>query len=130
LKADTEDENLIALRNDFAKGHSNIETLLPYAEPPHETWAEYFKKEVETLITEKAFRHVGDSRRYVDVVGDVINLVPVRWVSEKIVSASWLPLRSPNIFLGSLDFLSRRSPTGPVLGMNKMSTRCSRIQLG
>ena len=89
-----EDDKLITLHkscSDFIKGRSNIESLLPYPEPSQETWAEYFRRQVGILITEKAIHHVGDNARYVDLVGDVINLVPVRWVSEKIVSASWLP---------------------------------------
>jgi hypothetical protein len=95
LKDGREDEKFVALyktRNDFVKGRSNIESLLPYSRPSptHESWAEYFRKELEALITEKAIRHAGDNSRYVDIVGDVINLLPVRWVSEKIVSASRL----------------------------------------
>lgn len=77
--------------SDFVNGRGIVESLLPYSEPSQETWAEYFRNEVEILIEEKAIRHVEDNARYVDLVGDVINLVPVRWVSEKIVSASWLP---------------------------------------
>jgi linoleate 10R-lipoxygenase len=99
MKADTEDEILNAfnshkIRSNFVKGRNNIENLLAYSEPSHESWAEYFREEVEALITEKAIRHDGDNSRYVDVVGDVINLVPVRWISENIVSASTYPMQS------------------------------------
>jgi hypothetical protein len=92
LKNDAENEKSTALRGDFVKGRNNIESLLPYSRPSpsHESWAEYFRKETEALITEKSIRHVGDNSRYVDIVEDVINLVPVRWISEKIVSTSRL----------------------------------------
>lgn len=96
-KADKEDHKLTILhktRSDFVKGRKNVESLLPYSEPPHETWAGYFTKEVKALITEKAVHHIGDNSKYVDIVGDVINLVPVRWVSEKIVSAPPHPVQS------------------------------------
>jgi len=92
--ADMEDEKLIVLRksrSDFVKGRCNIESLLPYFESSQETWAEYFRQQVGILITEKAVRHVGDDAKYVNLVGDVINLVPVRWVSEKILG---LPLKT------------------------------------
>uniref|UniRef100_A0A7G1PUP4 Dioxygenase n=1 Tax=Tricholoma matsutake TaxID=40145 RepID=A0A7G1PUP4_TRIMT len=92
--ADKEDHKLTILhktRSDFVKGRKNVESLLPYSEPPHETWAGYFTKEVKALITEKAVHHIGDNSKYVDIVGDVINLVPVRWVSEKILG---LPLKT------------------------------------
>jgi linoleate 10R-lipoxygenase len=90
-------------RSDFDKGRRYIEDVLPYSGSSQETWAEYFREEVEALIAEKTIRYAGDNSRYVDVVGDVINLAPVRWISEKIVSIS--NFRSADLIcLDSLDF--------------------------
>jgi len=53
--------------------------------------AAYFSQKTEDLIKTKSFKHVGKGINYVDVVRDVINLVPVHWVSEKITG---LPLKT------------------------------------
>lgn len=89
-------------RSNFDRGRKNVENLL--SEPFSEPLTDYFKREVEALITEKTFRHVEDNSKYVDIVGDVINLLPVRWASEKIVSASVYLMHSPHMSVGSLDF--------------------------
>lgn len=47
--------------------------------------ATYFAKKTEELIKSKSFDHVGKGVRYVDIVRDVINLVPVHWISQEIV---------------------------------------------
>ena len=82
-------------RSNFDRGRKNVENLL--SEPSSESLADYFKKEVEALIVEKTFQHVEDNSKYVDIVGDVINLLPVRWTSEKIVSASIYSMHSPHV---------------------------------
>lgn len=57
-------------------------------------WAEYFSKKVDALIKMKSIEHVGSSARYLDVVRDVINLLPLHWIAEEIVSL-------PEFFFGS-----------------------------
>ncbi len=47
---------------------------------------EYFKKKTEALLKGKAFDQAGSSGVcYVDIVKDVINLVPIHWICEEIV---------------------------------------------
>jgi len=43
--------------------------------------AEFFVKTTEELITERSVDHVGSTARYVDIVKDVINVLPVRYIS-------------------------------------------------
>jgi hypothetical protein len=44
------------------------------------------------LLQEKAVKVVGSAVRCVDVVKDVINLVPVHWIANEIVSIYSLPV--------------------------------------
>jgi hypothetical protein len=53
----------------FAKPDANVST--------------YFSKKTQTLIQGKAFSN-GDIK-YVDIVKDVVNLLPIHWISEEIV---------------------------------------------
>jgi len=48
------------------------------------TLAAYFSKKTEGLISSKSFKHVGKGLKYVDIVRDVINLLPVYWISQEI----------------------------------------------
>ena len=50
-----------------------------------EQWAQSFKAITEYLIQSKSIDRVGNNTRYVDVVRDVINLVPVYWIANEIV---------------------------------------------
>lgn len=73
-------------RDSLIQGKFNVERLLSVAEHHDKTWADYFKKEALALIAEKSFHHPGNPQtRYIDIVGDVINLLPVHWISEEIV---------------------------------------------
>lgn len=49
----------------------------------HKAW---FVKTAQQLITDSTFTLDGLPGKRVDVVGNVINLVPVYWVSEFVVS--------------------------------------------
>lgn len=49
---------------------------------------EYFKKKTETLLENKAFGPIGSNNVcYVDIVKDVINLLPIHWICEEIVGS-------------------------------------------
>jgi linoleate 10R-lipoxygenase len=49
------------------------------------TLATYFSKKTEELFQTESFKHVGKGVRYVDIVKDVINLIPVHYISEELV---------------------------------------------
>lgn len=81
-----EEQALEIGRDSLIQGRINVERLLSIAEQHDKTWADYFQKEASTLIKEKSFHHPGDPHtRYIDIVRDVINLLPVHWISEEIV---------------------------------------------
>jgi hypothetical protein len=46
---------------------------------------EFFVKTTEELIAERSVDHVGSTARYVDIVKDVINVLPVRYISGMLV---------------------------------------------
>ncbi|XP_006456120.1 hypothetical protein AGABI2DRAFT_195360 [Agaricus bisporus var. bisporus H97] len=55
-------------------------------------WAEYFKTKTEYLLKNKTLEGVGSSGLcYVDIVQDVINLLPLYWICEEVAE---LPLKS------------------------------------
>ncbi|KAF8154674.1 heme peroxidase [Crassisporium funariophilum] len=58
---------------------------------PNEDTISYFAKETQALIKSKSFDHVGKPIKYVDIVKDVINLVPIHWISQEIAG---LPLKT------------------------------------
>ncbi|KAJ7915743.1 heme peroxidase [Mycena leptocephala] len=49
-------------------------------------WATYFAAETERLIEKRALDHIGKSGKvqYVDIVGDVINMLPVHWICQQL----------------------------------------------
>jgi len=53
-------------------------------------WATYFGLETSVLIEERSIDHIGMRRRSVDIVRDVINVLPVRWICTHIAG---LPLK-------------------------------------
>lgn len=71
-------------------GRSVVEKLLSDSNS-FTTWSSYFQKKVEALILTKSGQFVGAKSRHVDIVGDVINLLPVHWISEEIIG---LPLKT------------------------------------
>jgi len=50
------------------------------------TLATYFLEKTEELIKTASINHVGKGVKYVDIVRDVINLIPVHYVSQELVS--------------------------------------------
>ncbi|KAG6879814.1 hypothetical protein C0992_011365 [Termitomyces sp. T32_za158] len=53
-------------------------------------WGEYFQNETQDLIRDKSTKNF-DNSNLVDIVRDVINLLPVHWIGEKILG---LPLKT------------------------------------
>lgn len=54
-------------------------------------WSSVFLKYTQELIKNKSVDHIGGtSHKYMDVVKDVVNLLPVYWVSRDIVSVGLL----------------------------------------
>lgn len=51
----------------------------------------FFSQKTRELIKEKAFRNVDGTLKFVDIVQDVINLVPIHWISQEIAG---LPLKT------------------------------------
>ena len=54
------------------------------------TLATYFSKKTEELIKTQSFKGVGKGVNYVDIVKDVINLVPVHYISQELVRLDFL----------------------------------------
>ncbi|KAG8894697.1 hypothetical protein FRB99_001047 [Tulasnella sp. 403] len=57
-----------------------------------EAYGEFYRDTTARLIEEKSFSLVGKGTRSVDIVRDVLNLVPVHWVSRKVAG---IPLKTP-----------------------------------
>ncbi|OCH92406.1 heme peroxidase [Obba rivulosa] len=55
-------------------------------------WADVFQATAQELIKQKSLSQVKSRTRYIDIVKDVINLVPVQWIADQIVGIS---LRMP-----------------------------------
>ncbi|KAJ2919420.1 hypothetical protein MD484_g1068, partial [Candolleomyces efflorescens] len=56
-----------------------------------EDLAAFFEERTRQLISTKSFAGADDSVKYIDIVKDVINLLPSHWISEEIAG---LPLKS------------------------------------
>lgn len=54
-------------------------------------WVAFFGKATEDLIKAKAFEPVSKGVKYVDIVKDVINILPIHWISHSIAG---LPLKT------------------------------------
>jgi hypothetical protein len=58
------------------------------------TWVHCFQYTTNLLIKEKSVNHVGSTLKYVDIVKDVINLLPIYWIAEEIVSRKFVQMLS------------------------------------
>lgn len=47
---------------------------------------QYFQHITGVLIKEKSAIHAGSTLTYVDIVKDVINLLPIYWIADELVS--------------------------------------------
>ncbi|KAL0563971.1 hypothetical protein V5O48_018086 [Marasmius crinis-equi] len=56
-----------------------------------EEWADFFVSLTEDLIREREIKHVGTNIRSVDIVKDVLNVLPVRWVCHHIMGLHIAP---------------------------------------
>ncbi|TFK65973.1 heme peroxidase [Pluteus cervinus] len=63
----------------LAKGRSTIHDILLAQD---DKWAEYFASEAAKLVKERSFPHTGQPTQYLDVVKDVLNIIPVHWASQ------------------------------------------------
>ncbi|KAG6864600.1 hypothetical protein C0991_008364 [Blastosporella zonata] len=85
--------------NALAQGRATVEKLIYTSNhTPSGTWAEYFQKEARDLIKEKSTKN-DDNSKTVDIVGNVINLLPVHWIAEEIFG---LPLKTESNKKGAL----------------------------
>jgi cytochrome P450 len=59
-------------------------------------WAVYFAKETQRLIEQRSLGHIGKSGKvqYVDIVRDVINVLPVHWICQHLAG---LPLKDGDL---------------------------------
>jgi linoleate 10R-lipoxygenase len=57
--------------------------LFPCGNPPN--WRLYFLRTTEELIQQKSVSLSGSRLQYVDIVNDVINLLPIYWIANEIV---------------------------------------------
>ncbi|GLB41098.1 putative animal haem peroxidase [Lyophyllum shimeji] len=87
--ASDRDAALVALTH----GRAIVEKLLPSTHGKHSpgTWAEYFKQETLSLIKDKSVCYRARNSKTLDIVQDVINLLPIHWISEEIIG---LPLKT------------------------------------
>ncbi|KAF5381614.1 hypothetical protein D9615_005503 [Tricholomella constricta] len=81
-------------RTALAEGRASVEKLFtsthPHGKHSH-NWAGYFREEAQSLIREKSIAFVGQKSLCLDIVADVINLLPIHWISEEIIG---LPLKT------------------------------------
>ncbi|TFK24090.1 heme peroxidase [Coprinopsis marcescibilis] len=74
--------------SNLLKGREHINSVL--SSSPKNLVA-YFAKKTKDLINAKKFTSVDGKTHYVDIVQDVINLLPVHWISQQVAG---LPLKS------------------------------------
>ncbi|KAJ7472240.1 heme peroxidase [Mycena galericulata] len=93
-----EDQNVFpadyAERLKTVTGHADIDRSFVNRELLRETdrWAAYFGAETERLLAKRSLDHIGKAGtvKYVDIVRDVINVLPVHWISQQLAG---LPLK-------------------------------------
>lgn len=47
---------------------------------------QYFQHITGVLIKEKSTTHAGSALKYVDIVKDIVNLLPIYWIADELVS--------------------------------------------
>ncbi|KAG6833018.1 hypothetical protein H0H87_012276 [Tephrocybe sp. NHM501043] len=84
----------------LSEGRTTVEKIICSIRPKKSTgsWAEYFQKEIKELIDDKSTKNY-DGSMTVDIVRDVINQLPVHWISEEIFG---LPLKTQSNQKGAL----------------------------
>jgi hypothetical protein len=95
IKARNEEE---AMRTRFARDAASVSKYI-FGKKSAPEAATYFGKTTQYLIKTKSFDTVGHKASYIDIVKDVINLLPIYWLSQEAVSfvslradAGWLRL--------------------------------------
>ena len=64
----------------FISGRHEVEKALQ-----SQDWENYFRTKISTLVAERSVKYPRRSSRCIDIVHDVINVLPIHWISEKIV---------------------------------------------
>lgn len=66
-------------------------------------WARAFARNTDNLIKERSVHNPSGQTLHLDIVMDVINLVPIRFLADEIVSSPWFALRGAELmrFVGS-----------------------------
>lgn len=63
---------------------TQIQKIL-FSEQNIRTWTYCFQSIAGRLIKQKSVAHVGSDFKYVDIVKDVVNLLPIYWLADEIV---------------------------------------------
>ena len=84
--APKDNDALKEARAKFAAGKATLAKAV-FDRPATET-AHLFEAKTLELFKTKAFEKIGTQDRFVDVVKDVINLLPIHWLSQEVVSIS------------------------------------------
>lgn len=74
-----------ALRTRFARNTASVSKSI-FGNKSAPEAANYFGKKTQYLIETKSFDTVGHKASYIDIVRDVINLLPIYWLSQEMVS--------------------------------------------
>ena len=74
-----------ALNHALSASHFFQVQQLLFSGPHIQTWVQYFRDITGTLIKEKSITHASSTLTYVDIVKDVINLLPIYWIADKLV---------------------------------------------
>ncbi|KZP28015.1 hypothetical protein FIBSPDRAFT_273412, partial [Athelia psychrophila] len=59
-----------------------------FSEQNISTWTHAFQCTAGRLIKQKSINHVGSDLKYLDIVKDVVNLLPIYWLADEIVGLS------------------------------------------
>jgi linoleate 10R-lipoxygenase len=70
-------------RAKFVAGQATLAKAV-FERPASET-AHTFADTTRRLVKNKAFEKIGTKDRYVDIIKDVINLLPIHWLSQEVV---------------------------------------------
>ncbi|KAG7089000.1 hypothetical protein E1B28_012947 [Marasmius oreades] len=88
-------QQILASKEFMTASGERLETILGHRPPDlsfiqnqllqhREKWASYFLALTDDLIVNRSFDHVGSGVRSVDIVKDVLNILPVKWICQRI----------------------------------------------
>jgi linoleate 10R-lipoxygenase len=88
------DEKIKKITNDVLLYKRTVQKLL-FSDQSIRTWVHCFQYTSVLLIREKSIKHVGSALKYVDIVKDVINLLPVYWLADEILGLEMKTKNNP-----------------------------------